>query len=279
MRTRIFNKMTAKEVEHYIARGGDTIFVAVGVVEMHGSLPLDVETVIPEAYAVAMAEKADGLAMINLPYFFPGGTIVSPGTVQVSVRESIDYLIMIGRSLVAQGFRKIFLLSAHGPASMYINSMCRDFFQETKVHVCHLQPRMYGIDRSAMFDFKKRPRSYIEYGAYKIMGQMDYLPIDPNASDEPLWGEEINPAMKELGDALRPFGGQVSMLYESSKQHGGGRPFHSEQERLEACVRGEQELRTHVEQMDLERLKKALENYQGYVQTLIERNPRLAGEY
>ena len=29
MRTRIFNKMTAQEVEDYLARGGDTMFIAV----------------------------------------------------------------------------------------------------------------------------------------------------------------------------------------------------------------------------------------------------------
>ena len=81
MRTRVFNKMTAKEVEEYLARGGNTIFVAVGVVEVHGAMPIDVEQIFPEGLALAMAEKADGLAMINLPYFFPGGTIVSNATV------------------------------------------------------------------------------------------------------------------------------------------------------------------------------------------------------
>ena len=69
MRTRIFNKMTAPEVEDYLARGGDTIFIAIGVVECHGALPIDCETIGPEANAVLLAEKADGLAMINLPYF------------------------------------------------------------------------------------------------------------------------------------------------------------------------------------------------------------------
>lgn len=279
MRTRILNKMTANEVENYLAQGGNTIFVAVGVVEMHGSLPLDVETVIPEAYAVTMAEKADGLALINLPYFFPGGTIVSPATVQVSVRDSIEQLIVIARSLVAQGFRKIFFLSAHGPADLYIDAMCRDFFQETKIHVCHLHPSMYGVDRSKMFDFKNMPKRYEEYGAYKIMGQMDHLPIDPDAPDAPPWGEEVSPVQQELSNALRPFGGKVSIYYMSSRQHGGGRPFHSEEERLEACTKGEQEIREKVEKMDLERLKNAIDAYHAHVQEIIAKNPRLGGKY
>ena len=65
MRTRIFNKMTAKEVEDYLTRGGDTIFVPVGVVECHSAMPIDVEQMVPEAYALLMAERADGLAMVN----------------------------------------------------------------------------------------------------------------------------------------------------------------------------------------------------------------------
>lgn len=88
MRTRIFNKMTAKEVEDYLTRGGDTIFVPVGVVECHSAMPIDVEQMVPEAYALLMAERADGLAMVNLPYFFPGGTVVSSSTVQVTVRQA-----------------------------------------------------------------------------------------------------------------------------------------------------------------------------------------------
>ena len=102
MRTRILNKMTANEVENYLARGGDTIFVAVGVVECHSAMPVDAEEILPEGFAVAMAEKADGLALINLPYFFPGGTIISNATVQVTVRQSIGFLMTLSRSLVAQ---------------------------------------------------------------------------------------------------------------------------------------------------------------------------------
>ena len=75
------------------------------MVEVHGAMPVDVEQMVPEGFALAMAEKADGLALTNLPFYFPGGTIISPATVQVSVRESIDYLMMICRSFIAQGFR------------------------------------------------------------------------------------------------------------------------------------------------------------------------------
>ena len=281
MRTRIFNKMTAQEVEDYLERGGDTLFVGVGVIEAHGGLPVDCEQILPEAYAVTMAEKADGLAMINLPFFFPGGTIVSNATVQVTVRQSIDYLMMLCRSLVAQGFRKIFFLSAHIPAALYIDAMCRDFFQETKVHVCHLSPNLFGMRAMTLEEAKKLPESFAFYGAYKIMGQMEYLPVDPVlAQAEDTGFGESSPAHQELSGALRPFGGKVSLYYDDARRHeAGGRVFRSEEERLEICTRGEQEIRDKVSQMDLEGLKRALDAYSSHVQDILREHPRLAGQY
>ena len=279
MRTRVFNKMTAQEVEDYLARGGDTIFVAVGVVECHGAMPIDTEQTVPEGFALVLAEKADGLAMINLPYMFPGGTIVSNATVQVTVRQSIDFLMMIGRSLVAQGFRKIFFISGHNPADLYIDAMCRDFFQETKIHCCHLHPGYADRPQGPIDHSKPMPKRYGLYGAYKMLGQMEYLPVDPNAEEKFVWGAGNDPAQTELTAALRPFGGKTSIYYSNPNQHGGGRAFHSEEERLEACLKGEQEIRETVEKMDLERLKNAIDAYHEHVQQIMKEHPRLAGQY
>lgn len=278
MRTRILNKMTANEVEGYLARGGDTIFVAVGVIECHSAMPVDAEQILPEAYAVTMAEKADGLALINLPYFFPGGTIISHATVQVSVRESIDYLMMLSRSLVAQGFRKIFFLSGHGPARLYIDPVCRDFFQESKIHVCHL---------NVMTIMRMTPRTEEELhtgldfccGAYEIMGLKDELPIDPDAPDPLPYDDSINPPMFRLQKALRTVGAQTSMYYASLEHHVPCRAFRSVAERDEVCAREADIIRRNVAKIDFDEIKAALEGYQAYVKELGEKNPRMAGQY
>ncbi len=285
MRTRIFNKMTANEVEAYLARGGNTIYVGVGVVEVHGASPIDVEQIGPEAYAVAMAEATDGLAMINLPYFFPGGTIVSPATVQVSVRESIDFLMMLSRTLVAQGFRKIFYISGHGPAKLYIDAMCRDFFQESKIHVCHLNSMIFGRNFGEKAADGKPDFSKLEFmtaGAYKILHQEQYLPVDPEAKDpEFSFSAPMDPRMQELCDAIKPLGGSASMYYSNDNQHGAGRPYRSIEERDEACRKGEQLIREEVERMKpaLVRLQNAIDHYHEYVQEQIKVHPRFGGKY
>ncbi len=280
MRTRVFNKMTAQEVEDYLARGGDTIFVAVGVVECHSAMPIDAEEMLPEAYAVAMAEKADGLALINLPYFFPGGTIVSNATVQVTVRQSIDYLMMISRSLAAQGFRKIFYLSGHGPARLYIDPVCRDFFQETKIHAVHLN--LMSIMRLAAKPEEMRmPPTGLDFscGAYEILGMKDDLPVVPDAPDAPRYEDCTTPEMERLSKALRKVGAQTSMVYEEPAHHVPCRPFRSIAERDEVCAREAARIRANVDAIDFEEIKAALDGYSGYVKRMQEKYPRLKGLY
>ena len=280
MRTRIFNKMTAREVEDYLARGGDTIFVAVGVVECHSAMPIDAEQMLPEAYAVTMAEKADGLAMINLPYFFPGGTIISHATVQVTVRQSIDYLMMIGRSLVAQGFRKIFLLSGHGPARLYIDAFCRDFFQETKIHPIHLN--LMGIMRKGDTRTREeimKTETDFSAGAYKILGMMDDLPIVPDAPAPLPYDDSINPPMYRLQQALRPVGAQACMMYASLEHHVPCRAFRSIEERDRVCEEEAARIRAAVDSIDFDEIKAALDGYYEYIRELGEKEPRIAGIY
>ncbi len=282
MRTRILNKMLASEVEAYLARGGNTIFVGVGVVEVHGGMPVDIEQIVPEALALAMAEEYDGLALINLPYNFPGGTIVSNATVQMSVRDSIDYLMKICHSLVAQGFKKIFMLAAHMPAPLYIDAMVRDFFQETKVMVCDvnmMKPMMSYKDENG------QPYGFgilhaMAYGAYKMLHQEDYLPIDPNGRPIP---EELtvqDPRMIRLTNAARACGANACIIFGKPEEHGGTEaPFKSIEERDAACAKGEKIIRGVVKTVPIPELQAALDDYEGYIKDMQEKYPRLKGIY
>jgi creatinine amidohydrolase len=256
MRTRVFNKMTAQEVEDYLARGGDTMFIAVGVVECHGVLPIDCETTVPEAYACLLAEKADGLAMINLPYFFPGATCCSNATVYISVRDGIDYLKKICHSLVDQGFRRLFIVTAHGPSPLTINAFCRDFFEETLIHPCYLM----NLARCSTAKID-RSENVTMYGAYKIMKQMDYLIVDSDAP-EPPEREDVEPVVAEFNKYYSNMGGWISRHYSSPEQHNGGRIFRSIDERDAICAKGEEQMRAIVEGCNINDLKEALGKYQ-----------------
>ena len=271
--------MTGEEVEQYLDRGGDTIFIALGVVECHGTLPIDCETIGPEAYAVALAEKYDAVAMIDLPFFYPGGTVISNATVHLTIQNTITWLNTICRSLIDQGFKKLILISGHGPWATSINAFVRDFYEKYHIHPVHISSmffpmKAYGEDFAAIWE---KTRNVI-YGQYKYMGQIEYLPVCPDAPEAAASHKTVEPELAAFEKCVREFGGYTSALstmYSDPAEHGGGRIFRSEEERLEACSEGEKVFLEIVDKVDLTALLKAIGDYQDYTARLLEKYPRL----
>ena len=175
MRTRILGKMLNSEVQEYL-KNNDIIIVPVGTTEMHGGFPLDCETVISEAYALKMAEACDGLVLTGLPYFYAGATASGRGTVQVSVRQGIDYLGAIARSLLRLGFKRQVYISFHGPAHMTICPMIRDFYDETGVPILYMDSMMNMQKCRDLFTSFAAFHD-ITVGAYKIMNRLEDVPL------------------------------------------------------------------------------------------------------
>ena len=176
MRTRIFGKLLNSEVQEYLQRN-DIIIIPVGTTEMHGGFPLDCETVISEAYCLKMAEACDGLVLTGLPYFYAGATASGRGTVQVTIRQGIDYLGAIARSLLRLGFKRQVYLSFHGPAHMTICPMIRDFYDETGVPALYMDCMMQvGKNADILTNFMEDFHS-ITVGSYKIMNRLDDVPL------------------------------------------------------------------------------------------------------
>jgi len=176
MRTRILGKMLNSEVQDYLQRN-DIILVPVGTTEMHGGFPLDCETVISEAYCLKMAESCDGLVLTGLPYFYAGATASGRGTVQVSVRQGIDYLGAIARSLLRLGFKRQIYLSFHGPAHMTICPMIRDFYDETGVPALYMDCMMQIRKNGALLTNFMEDFHAITVGAYRVMNRLDDVPL------------------------------------------------------------------------------------------------------
>lgn len=186
MRTRILPKMLNSEVQEYLTHN-DIIIVPVGTVEMHGGMPLDVETNISEAVGLKMAEACDGLVLTGLPYFYAGATASGRGTVQVSVRQGIDYLGAIARSLLWLGFKRQIYISLHGPAHMTVSPMVRDFYDETGVPILYMDMTMQLFNNARdLFQTDKMatdPKAFMKLldsmfvGAYQIMGRIEDVPL------------------------------------------------------------------------------------------------------
>ncbi len=176
MRTRIYGKLLNSEVQEYL-KNNDIIIVPVGTTEMHGGFPLDSETVISEAYALKMAESCNGLCLTGLPYFYAGATASGRGTLQVSVRQGIDYLGALARDLLRVGFKRQVYISFHGPAHMTICPMGRDFYDETGVPILYLDCMIHVGKCQDLFHNFFSDFHAITVGAYKIMGRLEDIPF------------------------------------------------------------------------------------------------------
>lgn len=274
MRTRILPKMLNSEVEEYL-KDRDIIIVPTGTVEMHGGMPLDSETVISEAFALKMAQQADALVLTGLPYFYAGATASGRGTVQVSIRQGIDYLGAIARSLLRQGFRRQIYISFHGPAHMTCSPMVRDFFDETGVPILYMDLTMEMT--SAGKDLFRSIDSFhaITVGAYDIMGRL---------SDVPLTTEFFHTQPQTVAPFQRLFGlayqsGSIGYCFGDPKDHMSTTAIPTEEKRNELAAEGKEIIERLVDAMDIKKTVQDMRDLECFQAQLMERYPWMPSAY
>ena len=267
LRTRLLPKMLNCEVEKYLEQG-DLIIVPVGTVEMHGGLPLDCETVTSEAFALKMAEAADGLVLTGLPYFYAGATASGRGTVQCSVRQGIDYLGAIARSLLRQGFKRQIYVSFHGPAHMTCSPMVRDFFDETGVPILYLDLCMQLFKAKELMASLESLNSLF-VGAYKVMGRLEDVPLTTqHAYTSP---QTVAPFNDIFGMAYQS--GAVGYCFASPEDHAPTPAIDSAETRKRLADEGERHINEIVQRMDLPHLAGQLAKLAEFENGVMEQRP------
>lgn len=246
MRTRLMTSLTGYEVADYLKRN-DVIFIPVGPTEVNGGNPTDVEYVIPLAYAIKLAEKGDGLVMPYLAYFYPGSTTISPATVQVAPSEGLAYLKVIVHSLQRQGFRRIILLSSHGPSGDTLRPLVREIFDEDHLPIAWMDTSAVSAGgRSGQNGRGAAPRpspagdredggmvapaggmqeamanrKLITYGAYMAVGRLNDMPVNFSVPQH-----EVESESASLAKLSRLLGGPIQAdygrFYADPSEHGG----------------------------------------------------------
>lgn len=218
MRTRFLTKMVNKEVALYLEKD-NLIFVPVGTVEMHGGLPLECETVISEAFALVMAEKTNTILLNNLPFFYAGATASGVGTTQVSIKDGINYLTAIAKSLLRQGFKRQIYLSFHGPAHMTCSPMVRDFFDETGVPILYLDLIMLIFKNAKELLKDENSFNAIIFGAYDILNRLDEIPLSSELDFDPSIIEEPSTKFAEKLFSLAYQSGSVGYYFGKETDH------------------------------------------------------------
>lgn len=274
MRTRILPKMLNTEVEQYLERN-DVIIVPVGTVELHGGFPLDSETVISEAFALKMAEAADGLVLTGLPYFYAGATAMARGTTQVSVREGIDYLGAIARSLLRQGFKRQIYISFHGPAHMTCSPMVRDFFDETGVPILYMDLTMQMM-KEAKDLFKSLDAFHaITVAAYDIMGRLEDIPLTTEYfHQEPQTVEQFNGLF-----GLAYQSGSIGYCFGDQKDHMSTTAVPTEERRRELAEEGRPVIEEIVNRVHMEKVVADMRDLEKFQREAMEKYPWMPAAY
>ncbi len=268
MRTRILPKLLNSEVEEYLQHN-DIIIVPVGTVEMHGGFPLDSETVISEAYALRMAEACDGLVLTGLPYFYAGATASGRGTVQVSIRQGIDYLSAIAHSLLRQGFKRQIYISFHGPAHMTCSPMVRDFFDETGVPILYMDLTMQMTKNAADLFANLDSFHAITVGAYKIMGRLEDIPLTAAyAHSDP---QSCAPFNDIFGLAYQS--AAIGYCFAEQKDHMSTTVIPDEETRNALAAEGEKLINSLVQRMDMPHVVEQIRNLEAYNDAVAAKKP------
>lgn len=280
MRSRFLTKLTNGEIEDYLEQN-DVIFIPVGVTETHGALPVDAETVLAEAIALKMAEAADGLVLHNLPYFFTGGTPTGRGTLQLSVKSGYEYLMEISKSLLKQGFRRQIYVTSHGPAYLYVSSMIRDFFSETKVPILYMDMiTAPSTIEDLSFSFMEKFHE-MSIGAYKILNRLEDVPLNVPESNSVTYdvntmfeGMKENPAT-ELGKYAQQ-SGAIGYYFDEARTHMTTPLLKSSEEREELAEEGIKAICEMVEKLDMPKIVETLQKADKYTQNVsLEKFPWL----
>ena len=159
--------------------------------------------------------------------------------------------------------------------------MVRSLFQEAKVWLSNtdsLRPMMRLNERGKPMDFTIIHT--MTAGAYKMMHQECYLPVDPDGKAIPHEETVQDPRLVRLSKAAKACGVPACTIYGKLGEHGStDAPFKTVEERDAACIKGETLIRKLIKQIPIRELQDALDDYYVYIAEMQEKYPRLKGIY
>lgn len=198
--------MTSKQAQEYL-KTNDMVILPIGCFEMHGpTIPLGCDGFHAWAQAILLAEAWECVTLPPVFYTFPGASGPWPGTVDVSVRATMDYVQSIVEALLGNGFKRVVLCGTHGPAAFSMEAIVRDIFQKTGRIVIHIRPDVMPDDLMMEELGYLRGEDIMVLASLKILGL--HGAYDPACSVERRGGRfESQSVLREMGAAMpRTFG-------------------------------------------------------------------------
>ena len=115
--TVLMNEMTW--IDFSKKKNTSTLILPIGSTEQHGPhLPLSVDSIIAEHFAIRLAKEIDGIVAPTLCYGYKsqplsGGGPLFPGTIDLNGKTLIDITVDLLEEFIKDGVKKILVLNAH----------------------------------------------------------------------------------------------------------------------------------------------------------------------
>lgn len=213
--------MTSAEMAAHRRKNG-ILLLPVGCFEMHDAhVGLACDTFLVEAACRILAEEWGAVILPPIHYTYPGATARWPGSVRILPREALDYTIAVVKGILRNGFRRLVLVSMHGPNTPMIQVALRHVFEETGE-----VPILFMPDEGALwrrveeeFGYPHGEAAYYLASLY-ICGR--HGEFDPATSEKQMHPRHV-PAFESLGKLWRR-GVSGPLVYATRWDHVGRYP-------------------------------------------------------
>lgn len=216
MRSRYMAELTTPEVEKYFADGGKTAFLPVGSVEMHGPhQPIGTDTIIAKAFALLLAQKANGLVLPELHYTWAGATDGFAGTISIDAELVEKIVEAIAVKCKKMGFERLALVSVHAPHGFILYSCVRMIYAKYLYPVILIDPyNPYCEETGKLFTGEKEiaKEASLALAGLHILGQPDLY------SEEEMRYEDSAPAYPDSFKKLNRVA-RVGYFMQDPRQH------------------------------------------------------------
>jgi creatinine amidohydrolase len=134
----VLEELTSRELELVLERGTTAAVIPFGSVEYQGRhLPLGSDALLADVVGRAVADRLDAVLAPTLRVGSPDQHVRGTGTLTVPPETLREVALHIARSLIAQGFRMLVLLSTHGGNRSALGEAAQELDREhPDIEVC-----------------------------------------------------------------------------------------------------------------------------------------------
>ena len=149
-----WEEMLSSDFELFFNQGNDLCVLPIGSLERHGDhLPVGNDTLKAYQYCLKAAENVPAVVMPPFYFTHVPGPATTPGAINLDIPTLLDYFEKICDEINRNGFRKIFLVSAHGGNGVWLPSLIKDLACKNKDYLAFT----YKVPLVGNEDDKKLP--------------------------------------------------------------------------------------------------------------------------